>query len=222
MRTAARHAFCALLVLLAWRIEGVAEHRSGGPGSPDGRPLPRMPIAVFTSLNLTDSLVRRIFEEAEAIWRPAGLTFDWYRATETRGVQKSWLDVTIEDVPGDPYERQQALGWIPFTSKGPLPSIHLLRSNAERQLAGTPGLWDRTTSSHETLLGRALGRALSHELGHYLLRSRVHTSHGLMRAVRSSEEFFGTIRGGFELRGEERDIAILRVAQEAGAGDFAS
>src|SRR5262249_59808629 len=34
----------------------------------------------------------------------------------------------------------------------------------------------------EILLGRALGRALAHEIGHFLLDTREHSTHGLMRA----------------------------------------
>jgi len=45
---------------------------------------------------------------------------------------------------------------------------------------------------HERLIGRALGRAFSHELGHYILKSKGHTSQGLMRATWPSEQLLST------------------------------
>lgn len=63
----------------------------------------------------------------------------------------------------------------------------------------SPGLRNITVAWHETLIGRARGRALAHEVGHYLLRSKLHTLRGLMRAVLSGDEFLALIRDGFEL-----------------------
>src|SRR5262249_45806994 len=39
-----------------------------------------------------------------------------------------------------------------------------------------------------TFLGRALGRALAHEIGHYLLGTGAHTTHGLMRSQFKPED----------------------------------
>jgi hypothetical protein len=173
-----------------------------------------MPVAVFARLDIKDSLVNRICAEADAIWRPAGITFEWHRVTSADTVRTWWLDVIIDERLKDVPDAQAALGWIPFAADGPQPSIHLWRSNAEELLLRTPGVEDKTISTHETLLGRALGLALSHELGHYLLRSKEHTPHGLMRAVRPSEEFFRISRDGFEPSAEEREAAARRIQQE--------
>jgi hypothetical protein len=183
-------------------------------GSPVHGLLRRMPVAVFAPADIKDSLVSRICAETEAIWNPAGITFEWHRVAATDTRQTSWLDVTIDEGPNDVHERQAALGWIPFTADSPQPSIHLSRPNAEELLLGTPSIEDKTSFTHETLLGRALGRALSHELGHYLLRSKVHTPDGLMRGVRSAEEFFRMSREGFELSAEEREAAAISVPEK--------
>jgi hypothetical protein len=112
------------------------------------------------------------------------------------------MTVTIDD------DRKEfgegALGWIPFTADGPAPSIRLSRANAEALIRRTPGVTDATIVQHEILIGRALGRALSHELGHYLLKSKVHTPHGLMRATWTSDELFSNDRRGFELTAKQR------------------
>jgi hypothetical protein len=182
--------------------------------------LPPIPITVFAPLDVTDSLVSQMCAETDAIWKPAGIKFEWHRLTSTEAVRKRWLDVTIDERRNDVHEGPATLplGWIPFTENGPQPSIHLSLSNAEELLLSTPGVEDKTISTHQTLLGRALGRALSHELGHYLLRSKVHTPHGLMRGTRSSEEFFGFGRYGFELTVQEREDAVKHVLHAKATG----
>ena len=80
-------------------------------------------------------------------------------------------------------------------------------ANAEALIRRTPGVTDATIAGHEILIARALGRALSHELGHYLLKSRVHTPHGLMRATWPSDELLSNDRRGFELTAEQRAAA---------------
>jgi hypothetical protein len=176
---------------------------------------PAVPVVLVASSHISKSLLNRICAETTAIWKPAGITFEWHRATTTDRAGTSWLEVTIDEGRKDVHAGQAALGWIPFTEDRPLPSIHLSLSNAEELLLRTPGVEDKTISTHETLLGRALGRALSHELGHYLLRSKLHTPDGLMRAVRSSEQFFRISRDGFEPSPKEREAAALHVRQDS-------
>jgi len=207
-------------LLLMWSTTDV-EHLQPGPSLPSHhrQTWSSIQVALFAPVDINDSLVSRICFEAEAIWRSAGITFEWHRVTSIETAHTMWLDVAIDEDRDDTDEGQAALGWIPFTSSGPLRSIHLSRSNAEALLRRTPGVEDKTISTHEMLLGRALGRALSHELGHYVLRSKHHTTHGLMRAVRSSEEFFRISRDGFEPSAEEREAAALYIRQETPAED---
>src|SRR5262249_3192437 len=96
---------------------------------------------------------------------------------------------------------------------GPERFIHLSRVSAEDLLRSTPGLDGGTVASHEALIGRALGRALAHELGHYILRSKIHTGRGLMRASWTSAQTFAFNRNQCELTPEERATALdhLRV-----------
>jgi hypothetical protein len=197
--------------LLMWSCED-GGHHDAGPSWPslEQSLLPAIPVAVFAAPNITDSLVRRICAEADAIWKPAGLAFEWHRVTPT-DMSTRWLDVTIDDRRRDVNEERAVLGWIAFTADGARPSIYLSRSDAEALLVLTPGVEDKTLSSHERLLGRALGRALSHELGHYFLKSKSHTPHGLMQAVRPSEEFFRIGRDEFAPGAEARAAAALQV-----------
>jgi hypothetical protein len=63
-------------------------------------------------------------------------------------------------------------------------------------------------------LARALGRAAAHELGHYLLASREHSSHGLMRARFSAAELIRDDAAAFQLEDQARDTLTARL-QEA-------
>jgi hypothetical protein len=165
-----------------------------------------LPVAIIAPLNVTDSLVRRICVEADGIWQPAGVVFDCHRIQSDQDANGWPLTVTIDDREAR-LEPDKALGWIPFTNGAPERSIFLSQANAEELVRLTPGLPNVTVLSHEILIGRALGRALAHEVGHYLLRSKVHTTHGLMRTGRAGDEFLALSRDGFELSPEQWSAA---------------
>jgi hypothetical protein len=182
----------------------------------DGRVTSAISVGVFAPPDVTESLVIRVFDEAKAIWGPTGIAFDWHRIP-SKDMAGAWhVTVTIDDHRRDFAEWQGALGWIPFTPYGPAPSIRLSRANAEALIRKTPGVTDATIVGHEILIARALGRALSHELGHYLLKSRVHTPRGLMRATWPSDELLSLDRRGFELTAEQRAAAEHPPAGRAG------
>ena len=173
----------------------------------DGRVPSAISVGVFAPPDVTESLVIRVFDEAKAIWGPTDIAFDWHRIT-SKDMAAAWqVTVTIDDERKGFAERHGALGWIPFTADGPAPSIRLSRANAEALIRRTPGVTAATIVDHEILIGRALGRALSHEIGHYLLKSKLHTPHGLMRAVWPSDELLSNDRRGFELTAEQRAAA---------------
>ena len=169
-------------------------------------------IAVYAPRDVTDSLVSRIREEASAIWASAGISFEWHRVdSEARALE--WpLDITVDDRRASA-EPGGALGWIMFTDSRPEHSIHLSRACADDLVRATPGLIDASFAAHETLVGRALGRALAHELGHYLLRSKAHSSSGLMRRFWNSDDSFGLSRAGLELTTDQRAAAIAYLAR---------
>ena len=84
--------------LLMWSCEGGGHHDAGRSWPSLEQALwPAIPTAVFAPANITDSLVRRMCAEADAIWKPAGLTFEWHRVTSIYTLKDRWLDVTIED-----------------------------------------------------------------------------------------------------------------------------
>ena len=59
-----------------------------------------------------------------------------------------------------------------------------------------------------TFLVRALARAIAHELGHYLLESRTHSAHGLMRGHLTAEDIMQPLHSSDRL--EPAQIERLR------------
>jgi hypothetical protein len=57
-----------------------------------------------------ESVVTRVLDEAQAIWEPADITFDWHRIT-SKDARATWqVTVTIDDQQKDFGEWQRALG----------------------------------------------------------------------------------------------------------------
>jgi hypothetical protein len=163
-------------------------------------------VAVVAPRDVTDSMVRSICAEAEAIWAPAGIVFEWTRDGAKDDAHRLKIEVTVDDRHA-PVGRDGALGWLRFTDDHPDRAIHLSRAAAEGLLRDSPGLTDGTITSHEAFISRALGRALAHEFGHYILRSKAHTPRGLMRAAWTSSQTFAINRDGFVLTAQERATA---------------
>jgi hypothetical protein len=221
--TSARRVLGMVVVILAAGHPGTARDlattsrlNAGGVSDPSVRMRPSvLPIAVLAPRDIRDSVVAYMCAEADAVWSPAGVRFEWHRVPPAEVVSTSWLAVQIDERPSSDLDGgRTVLGWIPFTATGPRRSIYVSRSNVEELLRRTSNLDDITVFTHEILLGRALGRALAHELGHYLLRSRLHTPHGMMRATRSAEDFFRSSRAGFELSLGEQQVAAMHLMQE--------
>ena len=56
-----------------------------------------------------------------------------------------------------------------------------------------------SSPSNERRLGITLGRALAHEIGHFLLRTKTHARHWLMRSQFNASEFTDLRDGTFAL-----------------------
>jgi hypothetical protein len=206
--------FIALLSLLLIFSSGVAASLRAASHPPSfERTGPRpFTIDVVAPEGMSEASMSEIRAEADAIWRQAGVTFEWRRATSHDGpAHPGRLYVTIDDRRRHAADNPATLGWITFVDDRPAPSIHLSRAGAEDLLLGSEGRRDGPGGIRELLIERALGRALAHELGHYLLRTKGHSRHGLMRANWPSEQLFGIRRVGFELTAEQRKAAARHV-----------
>lgn len=154
-------------------------------------------------------LVPALIAEADVIWRP-------------RGVQV--VVATKESVPHEDvrltlnfaslsaaspanemkYERTSGLGSIWFDEDGaPGDTITIddravMIRIAETTLNNRPlDEWPPAVANQ--VMGRALGRVLAHEIGHYLLRSKMHQTRGLMRSVFTGSDLAAWDRTRFVL-----------------------
>jgi hypothetical protein len=208
-------------------IAGLDSRIAVARNGPDLRPPADLHDVVFTPISvavtapacLSESLLSHFFAEAEAIWEPIGVAFDWHRVTSTETPREWQLAVTIENPHDPPVARHARLGWIFFAAGTPGRWIHLSQANAEALIRRTPTTPDTTLGAHESLLGRALGRAFSHEFGHYILKSEAHTPSGLMRATWPSEQLLSIDRRGFALLPDQREAIAQRLWQIRIAGD---
>jgi hypothetical protein len=190
--------------------------------------IPPMIVNVTAAPDMSSRLVAAVLAEAEAIWRPSGVTFIWRRtpavvpsysrAAESGPYVPNTLRLTIGDNAGVGRDGHLPLGWILFDMAVPEQEIYLSHANAKvmmDQARGVVGIVDQMTIiQRETLLARAMGRALSHELGHYLLASKVHTERGLMKAVLTAVELFSSDVSSFRIEPAQRLAVAARLRGE--------
>jgi len=182
------------------------------------RPIAVMPplvIGVTVAADISPTLIPRVLAEAEAIWRPTGVVIVWEREGGME-MHAPLLRVWIGDGTGrGNRDEAMPLGWIGFEDDGsPTRNIYVSHANAlalMNMMAGSSSAARMPRAERETMLGRAMGRALAHELGHYLLARRGHSEKGLMRARRTSAEFFARDATRFAIDEEQRAMVLSRL-----------
>jgi hypothetical protein len=198
--------------------------------SPKAFSLPPMIVNVATVADVPASLVARMLDETDAIWRGSGFTFLWRhaarevvpyaRTSEAGPYVPTTLRVVVGNDPGTSFNGKLPLGWIRFDDeRTPEQEIYVSLGNAQQFIVGARGivgiLAEMPSTQRELLLGRAMGRALAHELGHYLLASKAHAAKGLMRANRTASEFFSIDRRSFAIDPAERRAMVARQLGES-------
>ena len=213
----------AALLAAASFIPEIADTPADSTSSPAPPPVV---VTVFSAAGVPAKLVSGLLAETSAIWRTSGVEFVWQRAVqeivpyarlaETGPYQSSTLRVVIGDQRGSSRDRTMPLGWIVFDDEhDPQREIYLSYANARSLLESARGvvgvIEQMPHAQREILLGRAMGRALAHELGHYLLASKVHTPHGLLKASRTSSELFAFGCAGFGIDAVQRQQIVARM-----------
>jgi hypothetical protein len=191
--------------------------------------VPAMIVSVSVEPNLSPSLVKAILAEADAIWRPSGVSFVWQRTPpvsvshalsgDAAPYLPNTLHLTIGERRGPGRNGRLPLGWIVFDDMTvPAQELYLSYANARQMMEearSVVGLIDQMPiMQRETLLSRAMGRALAHELGHYLLASKVHTERGLMKAIMTAVELFSPDSRGFRIEPAQRHTVTARLRGE--------
>jgi hypothetical protein len=190
--------------------------------------IPPMIVTVTTAADLSPSLLKALLTEADAIWRPSGITLLWQAAARiaTPAEQRELgpfvpnsLHVVIGENHGSGKNGRVPLGWIVFDDVTvPEQEIYVSYANARQMMEearSVVGIIDQMPiMQRETLLARAMGRALAHELGHYLLASKVHTERGLMKANMTAAELFMPDSGALRLELAQRRTVAARLRGE--------
>jgi hypothetical protein len=186
--------------------------------------LPPMIVNVIAAATVPPSLVTRLLEETDVIWRGTGISFLWQIAPRNgiehaRRVAQSpfgpaTLRVIVDEERGVAREGGFALGWIIFEEQRPDQEIHLSYANTSALLRDSAGVVGHVSAmphlQHDLLLARAMGRALAHEIGHYLSGSKRHSTQGLMTAVHTAAELFGPAHDRFAISSPERQEMVAR------------
>lgn len=144
-------------------------------------------------------------EEAADIWAAYGVKVqkpDAHDAGHDRIVR---LVVKLAQ-PAKKLAAAGTLGSIAFTGETPEPAIELYPAAASALIAAVAfnrreDGWPAT--AQDRVLARVLGRALAHEIGHFLLRSKQHSTNGLMKAAQNGSELMAPDHRGFSLSPDE-------------------
>lgn len=144
-------------------------------------------------------------KEAARIWAMYGVDVAVLKVAGRRRDGAVALTVTI--APGlDEHLASGTLGLIRFRDGVPDSEIVMYPDAVAALVSttrfGTDDLFS-PAAFRDLILGRVLGRALAHEIGHYLLRSRVHSAAGLMRAFQPVTALVAPDRRDFGLSPDE-------------------
>jgi hypothetical protein len=179
------------------------------------RPL-RVDIAIERA-SAAPAFAAGAIEEAAGIWAAYGVQIRV--PAESDATHHDALRLVVRLVPPGKRTANGALGSITFSGDGPEPTIELYPANVSALIAAVAFNRREDTwpaASRDRVMARVLGRALAHEVGHFLLRSRSHSTNGLMKAEQIAPDLMAPNHGGFTLSADEvrRFHAILSPSVE--------
>ncbi|HEX7792884.1 MAG TPA: hypothetical protein VF456_00975 [Vicinamibacterales bacterium] len=168
---------------------------AAGAGLPGERPVVRVQVQTEGSLAVDRRTLAEILKGAGDIWRPyADVTFT--PADESARVSGS-LQLLITDRTST-ISDGASLGWIEFVDGRP--SNHITVSTGAATALLRASRWNGLPKTvQRTFLVRAMTRAIAHELGHYLLASREHVVHGLMRGELTADDIMQPRKSSYRL-----------------------
>lgn len=154
-------------------------------------------------------LVPALIAEADRLWRPRGVQIVSVpkAAVPREDVRLTLNFASLSGLPspsGSKDQRVNGLGSIWFDEDGApgdtitIDDAAVMIRVAQATLNSRP-LTDWPPSVADQVMGRALGRVLAHEVGHYLLRSKMHQARGLMRPVFTGSDLASWDRRRFAL-----------------------
>jgi hypothetical protein len=159
-----------------------------------------MDAALTVSTELPESARHVLMQEAESIWRSAGVRIHWLDARHGDAATPA-LRVHVVRHAGAPARvTRWAVGELLRSEDGAaIAFASIARAEQVVRAAGSGPTQAIPESVMHHRLGVVLGRAVAHEIGHYLLESSTHAGRGLMRATFQPREFTDLRAGGFEV-----------------------
>src|SRR5262245_18135846 len=145
-------------------------------------------LQIVSTTRASHSMLATMIEEAAAIWEPYSVIvspfFEMVRPDDREG---RWITLILRDEPanridGKAPRRHRARASLVFTDDTPGDAMYVSLEMARRMIHDA-GLGKGSAAVEERLAARLLGRATAHELGHFLLGSKDHARHGLMRST---------------------------------------
>lgn len=177
-------------------------------------------VSMAISADLPAAARRPLVQEAESIWRDAGVHIQWVDESGSDTSPRT-LRVVVDRRPDPPgHGGNWVVGeLLRFDDGAALATVSIRHAEAIVQAAGTGAAYVSPDSVVQHRLGVVLGRALAHEIGHYLRESGAHASQGLMRANFQPREFTDLRSGTFEVDDASRRLIHqrLRAADRAEA-----
>jgi hypothetical protein len=202
---AIRRWLCVLLVIPSTLRAAPAADAPGGSGAEPPRTAIDVVDVVFTGPRLSPRLEGTAMKEVTRIWATYGVDVALLKA-RGRG-RDGAVTLTVKIASGlDERMVSGTLGLIRFRDGVPDSEI-VMYPDAVAALVATAQFGTDHISSlsafRDLILGRVLGRALAHEIGHFLLRSRIHSAAGLMRALQPVTALVAPDRRDFGLSPDE-------------------
>jgi len=174
-----------------WAVAGVPLAAGGERAIPV-----RLRVALTTSMTLPDGVRAVMTREVRDLWQGEGVEIAWEAIVPAvRSIRV--LVVSGSGASAVPEDHQWPVAELLRDGHGE--PIAVASITAARRVLEAAGVGDEPAALGNHRLGIVLGRAVAHEIGHYLLNTRGHARHGLMRARIDARDFADLRDGGFGL-----------------------
>lgn len=147
-------------------------------------------LRLTVAAGLPDISTRGLIAEAESIWQRGHVRLRWLIGSAAPGPDATLRVLVTQRVVASAGDGER---W----AVGELLRFDGANAIAMASITGAQRIMDESRryrlldlpALHEHRMGIVLGRAVAHEIGHFLLNTNTHATHGLMRASIDAREF---------------------------------
>jgi hypothetical protein len=163
---------------------------------PEARTPSALHLRIDQDGRLSRDQLRAVVEEIDRVWRPEGVRVKSGRSGGA--VPDGHTVVSMRILTSSPVDRPHVLGFVTTRARDvETPTIFVSLASVTDLVDGL--LRSQTVVVRDRLLARAIGRVAAHELGHYLLRQRVHDEGGLMRPTHLARDLISPSLKPFQI-----------------------